>query len=165
MTRAPLRGQARSYRQHALAAADRAVVRNGQRQLHELYSRREEALRRPQTEMIDGFKDQGALNSEIRVDSWRARPGSGRCIPPRGDRLFVKPDGEAAPVDQRGCTRANSGCDSDPQSEYWPWVENNDIKQRGKYATTPPSITRIALPRAGLLPGACFIVTAVGLHT
>jgi len=24
---------------------------------------------------------------------------------------------------------------------------------------------RIALPRAGLLPGACFIVTAVGLHT
>src|SRR4029078_7370580 len=106
MTRAPLRGQARSYRQHALAAADRAVVRNGQRQLQELYSRREEALRRPQTEMIDGFKDQGALNSEIRVDSWRARPGSGRCIPPRGDRLFVKPYGEAATVDQRAVVRA-----------------------------------------------------------
>jgi len=33
--------------------------------------------------------------------------------------------------------RANSGCDSEPQSEYWPWVENKDIKQRGEYSTTP----------------------------
>src|SRR5262245_18806456 len=99
MTRTPPRDHGRASCQHALAAADRAVVGNGQRQLHELHYRREEALRRPQTEMIDRFEDQGALNGEICVHSWCTRPGSWRCIPPRYDRLLVKPYGKAATVD------------------------------------------------------------------
>src|SRR5215470_6995346 len=55
--------------------------------------------------MIDRFADQGAFAGEISVDSWHTRPGSWRCITPRCDRLFVKPYGEAATVDQRAAVR------------------------------------------------------------
>src|SRR5262245_34692966 len=51
--------------------------------------------------MIHRFEDEGALNREISVGPWRARSCRWFGMTPSCDRVFVEPDGEAAPVDQR----------------------------------------------------------------
>jgi len=77
------------------------------------------------------------------------------------DAFFEKSYGKHGVVAQLRKSLAKSGT-------YIFWPKYKTIVNSTtylNYATMPPSITRIALPRAGLLPGACFIVTAVGLHT
>ena len=101
MPRATLRQSKHGNLKHPLATTHGTVVGNGQCELHYLPHRREEALRGPQTEGIDRFEDQGAFNREIRIAAWCTRPRGGCCVPPACDRLFVEPDGETAPVDQR----------------------------------------------------------------
>ena len=130
--------------QHPLAATHGAVVGNRQRELHQLHHRNQEALRGPQTEMLDGFEDQGALNSEIRVDAWRTRPGSWLCMTPPYDRLFVKPYGKAAPVDQRAVVRApipdaiaNHRVRIGHGSRITAWDKEGNMQQR--YLGFPPS--------------------------
>ena len=50
--------------------------------------------------MIDGFEDEGAVDSEIRINPWCSRSLPRLRISPRRDRLFVKPYREAATIDQ-----------------------------------------------------------------
>ena len=86
-------------RERALSATHRAVVRNGQRELHQLHHRGQEALRGAQTEMLDGFEDQGTLNREIGVDARCTRSCGRLRVTPCCDRLLVEPHGEAATID------------------------------------------------------------------
>src|SRR5262245_14574568 len=50
--------------------------------------------------MIDGFKDQGTFDGEIRIAT-RGTTSCDRCrVTPRRDRIFVAPHGETASLDQ-----------------------------------------------------------------
>ena len=98
---ATLRKSRHGNLERTLAATHRAVVRNGQGEPHQLYHRGEEALRRTQTEVIDGFEDQGTFDGQIRIETRCTRPCGRFCVTLPCDRLFVEPHGEAATVDQR----------------------------------------------------------------
>ena len=50
--------------------------------------------------MINGFEDERTFDGEIGVDAWRARPRGWFRVTPRRDRVFVKPHGEAATINQ-----------------------------------------------------------------
>src|SRR5262245_54406035 len=87
--------------------------------------------------MIDRFEDEGALNGEIRVDSRCPRPGSGLCITPCCDCLFIKPYGEAATVDQRAVVRvpildaiANHRVSNGHRLSIPAWSKGENMQQR-----------------------------------
>ena len=103
-------------------------------------------MRGTQTEMINGFEAERTLDGEIGVDAWRARPRGWFRVTSRRDRVFVKPHGEAATVDQRTIVLAPI---TDTVAKNIEWFGHGPIVTVGVILVNYATTSRGAAKRAG----------------